>query len=71
MKNRCDYFKLRHRITNFSFDRGIPKSKLKASGYILLTHCVQKTDLEKFFRKIQLNVGYILNLDDHLYLDFL
>jgi len=29
--------------------RGIPKSKLKASGYILLTHCTN-ADLEKFFR---------------------
>jgi cytochrome b pre-mRNA-processing protein 3 len=30
--------------------RGVPKSKLKASGYILLTHCVQLTQLDKFFR---------------------
>jgi len=32
------------------FFRGIPNSKLKASGYILLTHCVQLQNLEKFFR---------------------
>lgn len=45
------------------FFRGIPKSKLKASGYILLTHCVQKTDLEKFFR--------VFNMPDTFYSWFL
>jgi len=29
---------------------GVPKSKLKASGYILLTYCAQKQNLEDFFR---------------------
>lgn len=45
------------------FFRGIPKSKLKATGYILLTHCVQKTDIEKFFR--------VFNMPDTFYSWFL
>merc|ERR1712059_207871 len=28
---------------------GVPKAKLKASGFVLLTHCTQKPDLEGFF----------------------
>jgi len=32
------------------FFRGIPKTKLKASGYILLPYCAQKQNLEEFFR---------------------
>ena len=31
------------------FFGGVPVAKLKASGYILLTHCAQRTDLMKFF----------------------
>jgi len=30
--------------------RGIPKSRLRANGYILLTHCSQLSNLEQFFR---------------------
>lgn len=28
---------------------GVPVAKLRASGYILLTHCAQRTDVVKFF----------------------
>jgi len=28
---------------------GVPVTKLRASGYILLTHCAQRTDILKFF----------------------
>ena len=37
------------RLYNKMFGGGIPLTKLKASGYILLTHCAQRTELLKFF----------------------
>lgn len=45
------------------FFRGVPKTKLRASGYILLAHCVQLSELEKFFR--------IFNMPDTFYSWFL
>jgi len=42
-----DNFATRFYKTIFS---GLPKSKLKASGYILLTHCAQNTNLIQFFK---------------------
>jgi len=36
------------------FFSGVPKSKLRASGYVLLTHCTQMTDLEKFFQTFEM-----------------
>ena len=37
------------RLYNKMFGGGVPVTKLKASGYILLTHCAQRTELLKFF----------------------
>ena len=37
------------RLYNKMFGGGVPLTKLKASGYILLTHCAQRTELLKFF----------------------
>ena len=31
------------------FGNRVPITKLKASGYILLTHCAQRTELLRFF----------------------
>jgi len=36
------------------FFRGIPQSKLRASGFILLSHCSQLQQLEKFFREFDM-----------------
>ena len=37
------------RLYNKMFGGGVPVTKLKASGYILLTHCAQRTELLRFF----------------------
>jgi len=37
------------RLYNKMFGGGVPLTKLKASGYILLTHCAQRTELLRFF----------------------
>ena len=37
------------RLYNKMFGGRVPLTKLKASGYILLTHCAQRTELIKFF----------------------
>jgi hypothetical protein len=44
--------KIKPKTFNNGFFRcsGVPKSKLKASGYLLLTQCAQATEIEKFFR---------------------
>ena len=37
------------RLYNKMFGGRVPLTKLKASGYILLTHCAQRTELLRFF----------------------
>ena len=38
------------KLYNKMFGGGVPVAKLKASGYILLTHCAQRTELLRFFQ---------------------
>ena len=38
------------RLYNKMFGGRVPVAKLKASGYILLTHCAQRTELLRFFQ---------------------
>ena len=38
------------KLYNKMFGGGVPVTKLKASGYILLTHCAQRTELLRFFQ---------------------
>ena len=42
------------KMYNKVFAGGLPKSKLKASGYILETHCSQAVDLRAFLAELEM-----------------